>query len=76
MPDFRIVKLDDGRQWLTDLHVGVDCEAAIKMFALVSELASCECDASIRRGVLVLEDGTVHDLGALVNQARAHPKPT
>jgi hypothetical protein len=70
-PRFRLIELEDGRQWLTDGHVGVNPESAVSMLALLSELAECECSASISEGMLWLEDCTSYNLVEIVRKAGA-----
>lgn len=64
-----IVKLDDGREWLTDGHTGIACESAVKLLGILKELSDCNCSASIANGVLVLEDGTAYDLKHILKEA-------
>jgi hypothetical protein len=70
-PRFRLVELDDGRQWLTDGHVGMSPESAVRMLGILSELAECECSASISKGMLWMEDCTSYNLDEIVRKARA-----
>ena len=44
---FKVIKLDDGKDWLTDGHVGMSCEAAFKLLGILHELSACNCNASI-----------------------------
>ncbi len=68
---FKVFKLDDGRDWLTDGHVGISCEAAFKLAGILRELSDCNCSASISDGVLQLEDGTNFNLKQLLKDAQS-----
>jgi hypothetical protein len=67
---FNIIKLDDGREWLTDGHTGIACDSAIRLLGIMQEIAACNCEASIVNGVLWLEDGTTYDVQKLVEEAK------
>lgn len=69
-PRFRLVELEDGRQWLTDGHVGVGAEEAVRMLGVLSELAECDCSATLSKGMLWLEDDTSYNLAEIVRKAR------
>jgi hypothetical protein len=67
---FNVIKLDDGRDWLTDGHVGIGCDATFRVLGIMHEIAACNCNASISNGVLQLEDGTIFDLKQLLKDAQ------
>lgn len=64
-----VTQLDDGRDWLTDGHIGLSCDIAFKMLGVLKELSDCNCSASISNGFLELEDGTCYDLRQIIREA-------
>ena len=64
-----VVRLDDGREWLTDGHTGIACETALNILGILQEIAACNCSASIANGMVVLEDGTTYDLNQIIKEA-------
>ncbi len=65
----KLFQLDDGRDWLSNGHTGIECESAIKMLGILQEIAVCNCNATIKNGGLFLEDGSFYDLKGLIEQA-------
>jgi hypothetical protein len=60
--DFEIIKLDDGRQWVTDGTVKFDPHMAIKLIGMLKEISCIRASMTIEGGILWTEDGMSYDL--------------
>lgn len=65
---FKLKKLKDGRQWVTDGIVGFDPSMALKLVAILKEISCVNATMSVHNGTLWVEDGTSYDLEQVLNK--------
>lgn len=65
---WKLKKLKDGRQWVTDGIVGFDPTMALKLVAILKEISCVKGIMSVDDGVLWIEDGTSYDLEQVLNK--------